>query len=184
MGINIKRKCFGLTQNNYMKVEDIVYSASNPFITHSRGKEIESGWEFTYRISLNKESRDIEKFISKFKNNEITITTKTKKEQNNLDNFLSGYNDQLGVGEVGRITIGLSKNKLLDKNHHPLFYGKSESDVYQIGYQISHEGRGYFGAKYKKDLEDDMESNDDFIKRMTKYVRDIISDNNDKGDTK
>ena len=84
MGLNVKRKFFGIENfENYIRIYNLNFT-----ITHNFNQNKEIYWEIEFKISLNSDSRDIEKISSQIINKEIIINTKTDNEQKTLDNIL------------------------------------------------------------------------------------------------
>lgn len=174
MGININRKCFAIDLKNYIKINDIVFSLNNKFLD----KDNESHWKFFYNIYFNKESRDLEKICKKIKNKEVDIPINSEIEQQNLDNLLTLVSTpkETKVSTLNDMNIQISANHLINKNHHPLFKGYTLNDMYKVSYQLVHEGRSFFGNSKEHELEDDLEDEVSFIKRMKKYILDKIKE--------
>lgn len=162
MGIKIKRKFFGIEHENYINVKDVKFVIENPFL-----EKRFSLWEFEFKIYLNEESRNYEKTCEEIRNKKLSA--KTEKEQLEIDNFLCGHHPKQGVGDLGSIKIGINTNKLKEKKHHPLFYKATEKELYEIAYKIAHEGRGFFGTKYNKDIRD-VKQDKNTVKKKLKEI--------------
>lgn len=172
MGLNVKRKFFGIENfENYIRIYNLNFT-----ITHNFNQNKEIYWEIEFKISLNSDSRDIEKISSQIINKEIIINTKTDNEQKTLDNMLTGYIDQnKGYGELGGIIVTIPLGQFVEKNIHPLFFQKTKEEIFNYFYDsFKNEYKGHLGIKTDADISLNQEDNNDFKNRMISKITDTI----------
>jgi hypothetical protein len=169
MGLNVKRKFFGIDNfENYIRISNLKLT-----ITNNLCQQKELYWEIEFKISLNSKARDIEKISTKIINKEIDLGIKTQKEKEILDEILSGYiNQEKGYGELGSIIVTIPLGQLIEKQIHPLFFKKSEEEMFTYFYDIfKKEYKGYLGIKIIENIEDNQEKETDFNKKMISEIK-------------
>jgi hypothetical protein len=184
MGINIKRKFFGIDKfENYVRISKLNLIVTNPLC-----QEKEAYYNIEFKLSLNSDSREIEKISSQIINKSVNIKANNSSEQSQLDKFLSGYiDDETGFGSIGSIIITNPIWKILiEKNIHPLFKGYTSDQIFSFFYQLfTDEYRGYLGVESSTDMTTNQEDDQTFKNKMIPKINDVlkqkVADNNSQG---
>jgi len=177
MGLKVKRKFYSSNMENYFRISDIHMVCVNEI----SNKNIEQNyyWEVTLKLYVNKEARDCIKLHELIKENKIknVYDSENKDELAYFNNIWGAYiNEDTTSAPVWNQKISLSKH-IFTKNNCPFtLKGKTIEEIYILFYNRCKELGGFLGANHIDDMIDDIETEEEFIFRITKRIKKDIKD--------
>lgn len=174
MGLNIKKKFFGIDYTNYLRISELKFNMRNDL----SGSLKECWWDVTFKFGLNSESRDLEKICELIKSKEITIDIANEIEEKKLNELLTMHNseDNMGFGNLGSITVSIPSSQLENNNIDATFYNKTSEEIFEYFYSIATNLYNFLGTDHPDNISVQQEDQKQFINKMIKKVKSQIKD--------